>query len=80
MFPFPTSFIQAGIDPASSIDEFIEAFWTWMLEDQGILDSPRQTSPKGAGKSFIVPADEALTETELGDIFSSRAGLLECGE
>jgi hypothetical protein len=80
MFSFPGSFIQAGIDPASGIDEFIETLGGWVLKDQGIFDGPSQTAAKSAGKGFIVPADEALTETELGDVLSSRAGLLERSE
>jgi hypothetical protein len=76
VFPFQGSFIQAGIDPTSGIDEFIETIRGWVLKDQGVLDSPSQTLAKSTSKGFVVPADKALAKAELDDILSSRAGLL----
>jgi hypothetical protein len=72
VFPFQSSFIQARIDPTSSIDEFIETFRGWVLKDQGILDGPSQTAAKSAGKGFIVPADEALAEAKFNNECGSR--------
>jgi hypothetical protein len=75
MVSFQGSLIQAAVDPASSIDEFFETFWVWVLEDQGIFDSPGQALAKSASKCFIVPADKALTEAEFNDECSNRTGL-----
>ena len=80
MFSFPRSLDKTRINPVYDIDKFIQTLWVGVLMNQCILNSSREATSESTGKSIIIPADEALTETELGSVFCSGAYLLKGSE
>ena len=63
-----------------SIDKFIQTLREGVLMNQYILNSSREVTSESTDESIIIPADEALTETELDGIFSSWVYLSEDSE
>jgi hypothetical protein len=60
--------------------ELVQRPWGWVLVNQCILDSLRETLPESTSKGIVVPADKTLAEAKLDGVCGSRAQLSKCRE